>query len=319
MRGRAPPAQQAGRAESRAPVQTENKPARPRLAPDPVQEPPHPPSAPPGRSRPARAARRARSIGDLRIRLEPQALDVTHARGRLAIEAAGRVGEARQHLEGAGEIDLVHAFEEQRADVRCVSCGIMASPGRMDKASIGPRQSGRTCQSPLARKPNPAHRRDGRFPSRCSCWMSPDRFRSLHRPTIWSPRAGGPPPYRRAHRGARRQSLTASSGLVLASDAASRDRGAGRHADRCRRPRRRSRGRRRGAGRLAARPRAGRRDAPRRSAPAPTCSPPPGCSTGAAPPRTGPIATTSRGAFPPYASNPIRSSCATARSGPPPA
>lgn len=35
--------------------------------------------------------------------------------------------------------------------------------------------------------------------------------------------------------------------------------------------------------------------------------------------RTGPFAPNSRGAFPPYASSPIRSSCATVRSGHPPA
>src|SRR3569833_197742 len=57
-----------------------------------------------------------RRIGKRCVRREPEALDVAHGRSGLAVQAVARIRYPRQHLERAGQVDLVDAFEQQRAD-----------------------------------------------------------------------------------------------------------------------------------------------------------------------------------------------------------
>src|SRR5262249_36976323 len=57
-------------------------------------------------------------IAKRRIWRQPKPPDVTHGCGRLGVNAIGRVGNARQDLEGAGQIDLVEVIEKQGSDLQ---------------------------------------------------------------------------------------------------------------------------------------------------------------------------------------------------------
>jgi len=52
-----------------------------------------------------------RRIGEGRIRRKAQAFDVAHRRRGLAVDAIGRIRDARQDLERPRQVDLVDALE----------------------------------------------------------------------------------------------------------------------------------------------------------------------------------------------------------------
>jgi hypothetical protein len=54
-----------------------------------------------------------RRVSPSRIGCQTQAVQVANRFDGLAIEAIGRVRDARQHLEGSGEVDLVEPLEEK--------------------------------------------------------------------------------------------------------------------------------------------------------------------------------------------------------------
>ena len=163
------------------------------------------------------------------------------------------------------------------------------------------------------------HRRGAGLPGRAVARRHRAASGVRHRPTISSPRPAERRPmcsasWRKADAG-----VTASAGLGLAAGPLPPMARRGGHADRRRRPGRRGGGRGSGAGRLGAASGRGGRAASPRSAPARSCWRPPACWMAGAPRPIGRSAPNSPAASPPCGSSPIRSSCATARSGPRPA
>ena len=63
-----------------------------------------------------------RRVSPSRIGCQTQAVQVANRLGGLALEAVGRVEDARQHFERSGEVDLVEPVEEQRGNLQ-VSVG----------------------------------------------------------------------------------------------------------------------------------------------------------------------------------------------------
>ena len=69
-----------------------------------------------------------RRIGQGRVRRKPQSFQVANGRRGLAVDAIGRVRDARQHLERSGQIDLIDALEQEGADLQM---GVVRNHGRL--------------------------------------------------------------------------------------------------------------------------------------------------------------------------------------------
>ena len=121
--------EQAGRAaEQRARAHGENAARACRLLPDPAQH-----FGVLHQGFLAEAARhmqdiQRRRIGQGRVRRQPQSFQIANRRGGLAVDAIGRVRDARQHLERSGQVDLIDALEQQGADVQV---GVMRDHGHL--------------------------------------------------------------------------------------------------------------------------------------------------------------------------------------------
>src|SRR5580704_3917201 len=72
-------------------------------------------------------------IRQRRVRRQPQPLEVAYGLGGLAVEAVGRVRNARQHFERSCQVDLVEALKQQGTDLQM---GITRDHGALLQAGI---------------------------------------------------------------------------------------------------------------------------------------------------------------------------------------